>query len=125
MIVRRILALAVALAPFSAHAQGLTAVRPIPGVQYMALRNPDAPLPPVYAQPSASSQRIGIASNTMIAPAPLQTMNGYVAVLHLDGRPGWLEASKMARWHSASNPAARCTPSVMSDGRPGFNFGGS
>ncbi len=106
------------LAPVAALATGLTAVQPIPGYVCMALQPPDA-APPVLVLPSPSAPHLGIASATMIVASPLQTMNGYAKVLHLDGRIGWVEASKLRPWRSASDPSATCTPSIMSDGRPG------
>lgn len=115
---RGLILAAALLAPAAALATGLTAVQPIPGYVCMALQPPDA-ASPVLQSPSASAPRLGIASATMIVASPPQTMNGYAKVLHLDGRPGWVDASKLRPWRSASDPSATCTPSIMSDGRPG------
>ncbi len=115
---RRFIFAAALLAPVAALAAGLTAVQPIPGYVCMALQSPDA-APPVLVLPSPSAPRLGIASATMIVASPPQTMNGYTKVLHLDGQIGWLDVSKLRPWRSASDPAATCTPSIMSDGRPG------
>lgn len=115
---RRLALAVVLLVPAAALAAGLTAVQPIPGYVCMALRSPDA-APPVLVLPSPSAPHLGIASATMIVASPPQTMNGYTKVLHLDGRIGWMDASKLRPWRSASDPSATCTPSIMSDGRPG------
>lgn len=111
--------------PIAAQAQGLQAVRPLPGyacamlnVSPAVLR--DGPLPPVLAEPRAGAVEIGQASAVVIVASPAKTAAGYTAVLHLDGRPGWVESSKLKPYRSASNPNATCTPSLMSDGRPGF-----
>ena len=106
------------LYPSVTLAAGLTAVQPLPGYACMMLQPPNA-ASPVLQAPSASAPRLGTASATMIVTSPAQTMNGYVKVLHLDGRVGWLDASKLRPWRSASDPSATCTPSIMSDGRPG------
>lgn len=101
------------------QAQGVRASRPLPGYACMMLSSPDAS-PPVLQTPSATAPRIGIASYTVIAADPVQAMNGYIRVLHLDGRQGWIDARQVRPWRSASDPSATCTPSLMSDGRPGF-----
>lgn len=79
-------------------------------------------LPPIYAAPSASAARIGVASATVIVKDPVQVANGFEAVMHMDGRPGWIRASVLVPWTNASDPRTRCIPSVMSNGRPGFDY---
>lgn len=116
--------LAIVLVAGNAHAQGIQAVQPIPGFQCLAVANPDVP-PPVLQSPSATAPHVGMASAVIIAAQPVQGMNGYVKVMHLDGRQGWIEAGQLRPWHSVANPTATCTPAIMSDGKPGFRFGGS
>ncbi len=116
----RNLILLVVIASSAAHAQGLQAVKPLSGFQCLALADPNGPPPPVLQSPSATAPRVGIAGATVIAASPVQGMNGYVKVMHLDGRPGWIEADKLRPWRSASDPRATCTPAMMSDGKPGF-----
>lgn len=79
-------------------------------------------LPPVMEQPSPTAQRIGVASANMIVAAPRREANGYLQVLHLDGRPGWVEARMLKPWVNASQPTMRCIPAMMSDNKPGFTF---
>ena len=105
-------------APVGVHAQGASAV-PLPGYVCMMLADPDNG-PPVLQSPSATAARIGIASGIVIASSPPQTMNGYARVLHLDGRPGWVEAGRLRAYRAASDPTATCTPVRRADGRIGF-----
>ena len=79
-------------------------------------------LPPVMAEPSPRAARIGVATATVIVADPRREANGYLQVLHLDGRPGWLEASKVRPWVNVSSPATRCVPAMMSNNRPGFQY---
>ena len=79
-------------------------------------------LPPIYAAPSSSAARIGVASATVIVKDPPQITDGFEAVMHMDGRPGWVRASVLVPWTNASDPRTRCLPSMMSNGRPGFDY---
>lgn len=79
-------------------------------------------LPPVYAEPSGAAPRIGIATNTVIVAEPRREQNGFIAVLHMDGRPGWLDARMVRPWVNRSNPSTLCHPAMMSNGRPGFAY---
>ena len=121
-----LVAIACALAP-AASAQGLRAVRPLDGYVCMNLAVPDAQLRdphwpgvPILTAPSPDAPRGALAAATVIAKAPPHLANGYAEVLRLNGQPGWIEADKIKPYSSASNPYARCTPSIMSNGRPGF-----
>ena len=110
----------------AAHAQGLHAVQPLQGYACMNLNLSPAAmqnfanLPPVLAAPSPQAPKIGVASALVIARSPEHVVNGYAEVLHLNGQAGWVAADKLAPYHSASDPNAHCTPSLMSNGRPGF-----
>lgn len=107
--------------------QGPKVVGLLPGYSCMALDLRDDQtswddLPPVYAEPSAQSARIGIASATVIVAEPRREENGFVAVLHMDGRPGWLDARMVRPWVNRSNPRTTCRPAMMTNGRPGFSY---
>lgn len=111
-----------------AHAQGLHAVRTLPGYSCMSLnltedqvRDFNA-LPPVMQQPSPTASKLGIAGAIVITVDPVQVTNGYVAVLMPDGRSGWVQADRLHPYHNAANPSVRCVPSMMSNGKPGFAF---
>lgn len=118
--------LATAVAAPMARAQGLQAVRPLPGYACMVLNLTqqqmldDSLHVPVYAEPNPSSARVGDASAVVIATAPLHVVRGFGEVLFPDGRQGWVETRMLRPYSSASDPSARCTPSLMSNGRPGL-----
>ncbi|MDJ0390183.1 hypothetical protein QMO56_18900 [Roseomonas sp. E05] len=110
------------------EAQPLRAIRPLSGYSCMALNlteqqmfDPSA-VPPVMAEPSPTARRIGSAGAIVITADPLRSQNGYVAMMMPDGKHGWIAADKLKPYRSAANPTARCIPSMMSDGRPGFTF---
>ena len=109
----------------AASAQTLQAVQPIGGYACMMLNLSPAEMRdnsvavPIYAQPSASSRPIGNASALVIATSPLRVVSGFGQVLTLRGETGWLPVTSIRPYHAA-NPAAHCTPSWMSNGRPGF-----
>lgn len=113
---------------FQANAQGLRAVRPIPGYSCMALNLTERQmfdynaLPPVMLEPSPTSQKIGVASAVVMTVDPVRVQNGYIAMMMPNGRQGWVQADKLKPYRSASNPPARCVPSIMSNGKPGLAF---
>ena len=75
---------------------------------------------PVYSAPSPSSPKVGNAAAVVIATSPLNVVRGFAEVLFPDGRQGWIEARMLRPYTNANNPNAHCTPSLMSNGRPGF-----
>ena len=83
------------------------------------LKSPNLDVP-VLSSPSRSAARIGTDQGIMIAKAPLHVDNGYAEVLWFNGRPGWIAANMLSPYHSQANPNAKCVPSLLSDGRPGF-----
>ena len=113
---------------YPAQAQRLQVQQHLGGYTCMALKLTEdqlrdfSALPPIYASPSASAARIGVASATVIVKDPPQVVDGFEAVLHMDGRPGWIKAGVLAPWTNASDPRTRCIPSMMSNGRPGFDY---
>lgn len=111
----------------AAHAQGLRAVRPLDGYACMNLAVPETLLEdrtwagvPILSAPRADAQQVAVATPTVIAKAPAVIVNGFAQVMRLTGETGWIEAAKLKPFSSASDPYARCTPSVMSNGRMGF-----
>jgi hypothetical protein len=111
-----------------ALAQGLRAVSPLQGYSCMALNLTETEMqqesssPVIRQEPSAAAAQVGRASAQVIVADPIKARNGYVAVLTLDNKPGWVEVNKLKPYRSVSNPNVRCVPSVMSNGRPGFAF---
>ena len=122
-----ILAAVVCSVTGAAHAQGIHAVKPIEGYTCKNLVATEAQLMdfhwagvPIQTEPSPSAPRGTIAAAVVFAKEPAHIVNGYAEVLQLNGQPGWIEASKIKPYHSASNPFARCTPAMMSNGRIGI-----
>lgn len=115
--------------PAVAQQRGSNAVGALVGYRCMDLNVPAADLddltrmPAVLSQPRADAQRIGVASATMIATDPLRTSGGFTQVLHLDGRQGWVESTKLRSWARPQVPGATCTPARLSNGRIGFDIG--
>ncbi len=103
-------------------------VRHLDGYACLRLALPEAQLrsftslPPVFAAPYPSAPTIGLVSATVIVAAPLEVQNGFAKVLHLDGRTGWVELAKLGPWIDATHPRTQCIPSMMSNGRPGFDY---
>ena len=117
---------AVVMAGASSWAQGVRAVTPLQGYSCMSLNLTEEEMmhesssPVIRQQPSPSAAPIGRAASKVIAVDPVRAQNGYIAVLTLDGKSGWVEANKVKPYRSVSNPNARCVPSMMSNGQPGF-----
>ncbi len=101
------------------HLQGYVCMAPnLTHDQLMVFEN----LPPIYTEPRANAQQIGVASASVIVASPMRVENGFAQVLHMDGRPGWMRADMLKPWTNANNPNTRCTPAMMSNGRPGFDY---
>lgn len=109
-----------------ADAQGLHAVGPLAGYACMSLKLTNAELQdkslaiPVYAGPSKESGRVGNAAAVVIAKSPLHVVDGFAELLFPTGREVWIEADLLTAYHNESDPNAHCTPSLMSNGKPGF-----
>lgn len=121
-----VLLAAAALAPL-AHAQDVHVVKTLDGYACKSIAASEQQQRdttwigvPILIQPVASAQRGTVAAATVIAREPAHIVNGYAEVLQLTGQPGWIEADKIIPYRSRSNPFARCTPAVLSNGRIGF-----
>lgn len=75
-------------------------------------------LPGVFAAPSSSAKKIGVATGVVYAIEPMKQVDGFIQVIHPNGVPGWVEASALEPWHNINTPAARCTARVLVDGKP-------
>jgi hypothetical protein len=113
---------AMSVNPFSSIAAPLTVIRPEPGLECMLLDDQDlaatqqSQLPPIRSAPSTSSTVIGYPSEIVFVRVPLQEQDGFVAVVKLNGEPGWIEADKLQPWHAMNGRPGRCIPSLMSNG---------
>ena len=121
------LIVAACVAALGVHAQNLTALHPLSGYECMELNlkpqqmmDPNA-LVPILAKPAASSPLVGYASATVIASISPPT-DGFQHVLRLDGTQGWIDSRYLKPWTNPSGNGQKCVPSVMSNGRLGFDF---
>jgi len=112
-----------------AHAEGLHAVHALPGYVCMQLAltpvqilDPKVGVP-VREAPSRSATIAGYAATTVIVQDPPRSKEGFLQVLRPNGEPGWIEAGYLRPWANPYAPDARCVPSVMSNGKPGFGSG--
>ena len=107
-------------------AQGLTAVKPLPGYACMRLKLTHEQVAdrnlqiPVFVGPSVSSGKLGNASAIVLVRAPLRVENGFAEILFPDGRTAWLSRDLLEPYATSEFPNAHCTPSLMSNGKPGF-----
>lgn len=116
------------LVMMSTRTESLEVARTIPGYVCMQLNLSDAALVspqtdvPIYDQPSTSARKVASAANKMIVEdqAPI---SGFRKVLRFNGEAGWMDARFLRPWADKYAPGARCVPSIMSDGRPGFGSG--
>jgi hypothetical protein len=109
----------------NSHAQGLTAVEPIPGFVCMNLAISHEQVVdrsffvPVYSAPSPTATQVGTSSIIPFIKEPFQPREAYQQMLTLGGQLVWIETKWLKPWSSPSNPKATCTPWLMSNGRPG------
>ena len=111
-----------------AQAADMSRTRPLDGYVCKMLNLTEeqamSPKPQVYvkAEPSASAPNVGWAPLTVAVKVPMRPQNGFVEMLNLSGRTVWIQQEAITDWHSRSNPAARCAPAVMPNGRFGFTY---
>lgn len=109
-----------------AAAQDIHAVKPLDGYACMNVTLPPVKLsfdqlPKARLDPSTSAPYGATVGTIVIAKAPLHVVNGYAEILQFDGREAWLPMKLLAPFSSAGNRRGHCTPSVMSDGKPGIS----
>ena len=113
--------LALALLATHAHAQPVTAVRPIPGYKCAKLNITEHEAMdfhfavPIRLAPNPQAPVGTNASAVLLEKQPVHAENGFVEVLQLNGQPGWIEQKRVKPY----DPLAKCTPSVLSNGRIG------
>ena len=113
--------------PLGAGAQGLRAVEPIPGYVCMELnateqqmRDPNFQIL-VRRAPAPDAPVLGTAGATVAVAEAVAPVNGYLRTLFPNGEAGWIAQRDVRPWRSPSGSVtARCIPSLMSNGRPGF-----
>lgn len=104
-------------------AQTLTAVRPLDGYSCARLNATDAqmmdrkgPRIVIREAPNASAPVGTNAAGVVFVRTPAHVVGSFTEVLQLTGKPGWIETRSIKPF----DPNARCTPSLMSNGRPGI-----
>lgn len=109
----------------TAHAEYLTAVKAVPGFICMNLAvthdqvvDRDFSVS-VYSEPSLQSQKVGTATIEPFIKTPFRPEQKFQQMLRLNGDMAWIETKWLEPWSSPGHPNAKCTPSVMSDGRLG------
>ncbi len=114
----------VLLAGLSVHAESLHAIRPLPGYVCMQLALTPSQLTdpkigvPVRDSPTRTAKIVGYAANTVIVQEQLTA--GFRRVLQPTGDAGWIEAGYLRPWSNPFAPTSKCSPAIMSDGKPGF-----
>lgn len=111
----------------TAHAEYLSAIRPLPGNDCMQLAltreqisDPNLSVP-VRDIPSSSGRILAEAATVLIVPTSQKPAAGFLQVLLSDGRRGWVQAAVLKPWRSSASPNRHCVPSVMSNGSIGFD----
>ncbi len=126
---RMILAIAIALCA-TGRVHALEAVHPLRGYACMSLNLTEEEMwqetaaPPVMLMPSASSRQIGRTGASVVVASPMVIVNGYARMLFKIGQEGWIKADMLRPYTVPGKPNAICIPSLMSDGRLGFDYRG-
>ena len=106
-------------------AETLRAVSPLPGYKCMVLNLSEEQANdfnvhvPVRAQPAANAPEVGWAAATVAVRDPLHVVNGFTEALFPTGATVWIASNRLRPY---SDPHAKCVPSLMSNGKPGFAY---
>lgn len=116
---KRFVLAALALTATSAYAGGPTVVRPLAGyvctrlaVTEQQVLDPHGTGIWILAEPRADAPRTTAAPSVVFARNPMHTVNGFVEVVQITGRPGWIAANKIQPYEKTLS----CVPSLMSNG---------
>lgn len=77
---------------------------------------------PIRSAPSESAPVTGNAIATVIAATPTVRKGGYLKVLQLNGRSGWIDGRYLKAWTNPGGNGQRCYPAVLASGRIGFDY---
>ncbi|GBQ25698.1 hypothetical protein AA0472_1850 [Acetobacter estunensis NRIC 0472] len=75
----------------------------------------------LHQEPSSNSPTFAPVAEIIAVAEPPETQNGFVKTMNFAFRPGWIE-TKWLKPYTAIHPGKTCTPSVMNDGKLGFDF---
>lgn len=109
----------------ASEAAGVTVLHSEPGLTCMLLDDQDlqatvqSQLPPIRSAPSPNAPMVGYPSEIVLVRDPLEEQAGYVAVVRINGQPGWIAADKLQPWHAMNGRPGKCIPSLLSNGRLG------
>ena len=109
----------------AALAETLRAVSPLPGYKCMVLNLSEQQAKdfnvhvPVRGQPAANAPEVGWAAATVAVRDPPHVVNGFTEALFPTGATVWIASNKLRPY---SDPHAKCVPSLMSNGKPGFAY---
>lgn len=99
-----------------------TVVKPLPGYVCMKLNlteaqalNPNGSAVYIRLQPADNAPVGTLAPSVVFARSPAHIENGYLEVIQITGKPGWIRQSQVR----PMAPTERCVPSLMSNGRIG------
>ena len=86
--------------------------------------------PAVFEGPTEASARLGYTFSPVIVKEPLNEVNGFTEVLRINGQRGWVSSSLLVPYGTVVKPdgtsvkkTKHCRPSMMSNGKIGFDFG--
>src|ERR1700761_312217 len=97
---------AMSAGPTAGKAADVTVLHAESGLKCMLLDNRDlqattqSQLPPVRSAPSRDSPTVGYPTGIVLVRDPLQEQAGYVAIVRMNGQPGWIEADKLQPWRA-------------------------
>jgi hypothetical protein len=77
---------------------------------------------PIRSRPLPNAPVTGNAIATVIASSPEISKDGFVKVLQLNGKTGWINARFLKQWVNPGGNGQKCYPSILSDGRIGFDY---
>jgi hypothetical protein len=65
--------------------------------------------PPVFKEPSETSDRLGVASGIVYVAWPLQRQNGFVKIARIGGKLGWISADLVRPLYREPGSSGGCT----------------
>jgi hypothetical protein len=119
---------AISAALLAQNAAAQNAPRDLQGYECMALNLSDQQMMdpsvhvPIRSAPSQSAAVTGNAIATVIVYSPEQNERGYIKVLQLNGKTGWVQARYLKPWTNPGGNGQRCYPAILSTGRLGFDY---
>lgn len=111
----------------SSYAAGLKAVKPLNGYRCMVIDAPDEVMMDfqhpieMHEAPSEQSPTVSGISTVFAVTDPQQVNNGFIKTMNFAFKPGWV-STKWVKPYETVHPGVKCVPSVMTDGKLGFDF---